>query len=75
MGKLKKRITDNNKIEYSISGNRDWRNSSDFRGHFSSFFASAKNAGILKYRKIGNQFLLMKGPNFEAYKNGELKAL
>lgn len=45
------------------------------RGYLSSFFASAKLAGILGYRKIGNQYLLIKGPNFEAFKKGELKAL
>lgn len=45
------------------------------RGYFSSFFASAKLAGILSYRKVGNQYLLTKGPNFESFKSGELKAL
>jgi len=47
----------------------------NIRGYFSSFFASAKLAGILNYRKVGNQYLLTKGPNFEAFKNGELRAL
>lgn len=75
IGKLEKRITDNNKSEYAISRSNQWRNSSDFRGHFASFFASAKNAGILNYRKIGSQFFLIKGPNFDAFKGGELKAL
>jgi len=73
--KLERRITDNNKPEYRISGQEDWRNSGDLRGHFASFFASAKSAGILSYRKIGNQFILIKGPNFGAFKRGELKAL
>jgi hypothetical protein len=75
IGKLEKQMGDNNKPQYRISGQRGWRDSGDLRGHFASFFASAKNAGILKYRKIGNQFLLMKGPNFDAFKKGELKAL
>jgi len=75
IGKLEKRTKDNNKSEYKFPGGDSWKNSSDFRGHFSSFFASAKNSGILSYRKIGNQFLLVKGPNFEAFKRGELKAL
>jgi hypothetical protein len=32
-------------------------------------------AGILGYRKVGKDFLLIKGPNFDAFKSGELKAL
>jgi hypothetical protein len=75
IGKLEKQIGDNNKPQYRISGQRGWRDSGDLRGHFASFFASAKNAGILSYRKIGNQFILIKGPNFNAFKRGELKAL
>lgn len=47
----------------------------DLRGQHSSFFAAAKNAGILGYRKIGKDFLLIKGPNFQAFKEGKLKAL
>lgn len=45
------------------------------RGQHASFFAAAKNAGILGYRKVGRDFFLTKGPNFEAFKKGELKAL
>jgi hypothetical protein len=47
----------------------------DLRGQHSSFFAAAKNAGILGYRKVGKDFLLIKGPNFNAFKEGKLKAL
>ena len=47
----------------------------DLRGQHASFFAAAKNAGILGYRKIGRDFFLTKGPNFDAFKKGELKAL
>jgi hypothetical protein len=47
----------------------------DLRGQHSSFFAAAKNAGILGYRKVGKDFLLIKGPNFQAFKEGKLKAL
>ena len=50
-------------------------NSSELRGQYSSFFASAKLAGILDYEKQGKNFLLKKGPNFEAFKEGTLKAL
>jgi len=49
--------------------------SGDLRGQYSSFFASAKNAGILNYRKVGKDFLLIKGPNFEAFQQGKLRAL
>lgn len=47
----------------------------NIRGYFSSFFASAKMAGILNYRKIGKDYFLVKGPNFEAFKSGQLRAL
>lgn len=47
----------------------------ELRGQHSSFFAAAKNAGILGYRKIGKDFFLVKGPNFDAFKSGQLKAL
>jgi hypothetical protein len=74
--KLERKTTDNGNPVYKIKGtNHAWRTSSDLRGHFSSFFASAKLAGILNYRKVGNQYLMIKGPNFDAFKNGELKAL
>ena len=50
-------------------------NQRDLRGQHASFFAAAKNAGILNYRKVGKDFFLIKGPNFDAFKSGELKAL
>lgn len=50
-------------------------NPRDLRGQHSSFFAAAKNAGILNYRKIGKDYFLIKGPNFNAFKEGKLKAL
>jgi len=74
IGKLKTKVVDGKKL-YAHSGSSNYFPSSQFRGQFSSFFASAKNAGILNYRKIGNQFLLKKGPNFDAFKEGKLKAL
>jgi hypothetical protein len=72
--KLERKV-DNGEIQYRVKGRNDWENSGKLRGYFSSFFASAKNAGILNYRKVGNQYLLSKGPNFEAFKEGKLKAL
>ena len=74
-GKLERKVSDNGSVWYSQQGMNNWHQSSKWRGHFSSFFASAKNAGILDYRKSGGKYLLVQGPNFEAFKRGELKAL
>jgi len=74
IGKLDKKL-DNGKAYYSHKNKNNFLPSSNWRGHFSSFFASAKLAGILDYRKIGNQYLMRKGPNFDAFKEGKLKAL
>jgi hypothetical protein len=73
LGKLKTKVVDGKKL-YSRSDD-NYVPSSQFRGQFASFFASAKMAGILNYRKVGKNFFLVKGPNFEAFKSGELKAL
>jgi len=73
LGKLKTKVVDGKKL-YSRSGD-NYVPSSQFRGQFSSFFASAKMAGILNYRKVGKDYFLIKGPNFEAFKSGKLKAL
>jgi hypothetical protein len=73
LGKLKTKVVDGKKL-YSRS-NDNYVPSSQFRGQFSSFFASAKMSGILGYRKVGKDYFLVKGPNFEAFKSGELKAL
>jgi hypothetical protein len=72
LGKLKTKVVDGKKL-YSRSED-NYVPSSQFRGQFASFFASAKLAGILGYRKVGKNFFLIKGPNFEAFKSGELKA-
>ena len=74
IGKLDKKI-ENNKTLYSQKGNNKFTPSINWRGHFASFFASAKMAGILSYKKVGNRFFLKKGLNFEAFKNGNLKAI
>jgi hypothetical protein len=74
IGKLDKKI-EGDKPMYSSKNRNLFEPSSRWRGQFSSFFASAKNAGILDYRKIGKDFLLKKGNNFEAFKSGKLKAL
>jgi hypothetical protein len=72
IGKLKSKIIDGKKY-YSKNG--DYLSSSNWRGYFSSFFASAKLAGILSYRKVGKDYFLTKGPNFDAFKEGQLKSL
>jgi hypothetical protein len=74
LGKLKTKVVDGKKM-YSHTNRAGFSPSSQFRGQFSSFFASAKMAGILGYRKIGKDYFLIKGPNFDAFKSGELKAL
>ena len=74
IGKLDKKIV-NNKPVYSNKDRNLFLPSVNWRGHFTALFSSAKLAGILDYRKVGNQYLLIKGPNFEDFKSGELKAL
>ena len=74
LGKLKSKIVNGKKM-YAHSSGDQYYPSTQFRGQFSSFFASAKMAGILNYRKVGKDYFLTKGPNFDAFKSGELKAL
>lgn len=72
IGKLKSKNVDGKKY---YSNNGKFLPSSVWRGHFSSFFASARLAGILNYRKVGKDYFLAKGPNFDAFKEGQLKTL
>jgi len=74
VGYLEK-VTQDGKTKYKKTKGNYLYNPRDLRGQFASFFAAAKNAGILGYRKVGKDFLLVKGPNFDAFKSGELKAL
>ena len=74
IGKLQKKI-EQGKPLYSFPDRNSFESPSRWRGQFSSFFASAKNAGILDYRKVGKEYFLIKGPNFEAFKEGKLRAL
>jgi hypothetical protein len=60
---------------YSRKGQDDWHISSAWRGQHSSFFNSAKLAGIVDYDKQGNKFILKKGPNFDKFKEGQLMSL
>ena len=74
IGKLKSKVVDGKK-QYAHSYGNVYHPSNQWRGHFASFFASAKNAGIIDYTKDGSKFIVKPGPNFEAFKKGELKAL
>jgi len=65
----------NGKPIYQRVGERRWGVPSAWRGQNSGFFNSARLAGILDYDKKGNSFILKKGPNFDLFKKGELKAL
>lgn len=72
IGKLKSKIDGGKKLYARPNG--EFLPSSSWRGQHASFFASAKASGILDYKKIGNQFILSKGPNFDAFKEGKLKS-
>jgi hypothetical protein len=74
IGYLEK-ITQDGKTKYRKTKGNHIYEPRELRGQHSSFFAAAKNAGILGYRKIGKDFFLVKGPNFDAFKSGKLKAL
>jgi len=63
------------KTKYKRPNGTHLYNPNDLRGQYSSFFASAVLSGILKNVKEGKKFILTKGPNFEAFKEGKLKAL
>jgi len=74
VGYIEKVVKDG-KTQYRKTNGSFLYNPRDLRGQHASFFAAAKNAGILDYRKVGRNFILTKGPNFDAFKKGELKAL
>lgn len=69
------KVKEDGKIKYKRPGTDYLYSQRDLRGQYSSFFASAKHAGILNYRKVGKDYLFIKGPNFEAFKEGKLRAL
>ena len=74
VGYLEK-ITQDGKTKFKKTKGGFIYNPRDLRGQHASFFAAAKNAGILGYRKVGKDYFFIKGPNFDAFKSGELKAL
>lgn len=73
--KYLERIQKDGKVQYRRTKGNHIFKPRELRGQHSSFFAAAKNAGILGYKKVGREFFLVKGPNFDAFKKGELKAL
>lgn len=74
IGKLKRKIV-NNRAVYARKNSNEYLTSSNWRGQLASFFSAAKRAGIINYRKVSNQFYISKGPNFESFKEGKLKAI
>jgi hypothetical protein len=74
VGKLKSKVENGKKL-YSHSSGNQWLPSVNWRGQFGTFFSAAKQAGIIQYKKVGNKFIIKKGPNFDAFKTGELRAL
>ena len=74
IGSLQKKDV-NGKPYYSHKNQNNWQIPSAFRGQLSGLFNSARLAGILDYDKKGNQFYLKKGPNFKAFKSGQLSEL
>jgi hypothetical protein len=73
--KYLEKIQKDGKVQYRRTKGNHIFKPRELRGQHSSFFAAAKNAGILGYRKVGREFFLVKGPNFDAFKKGELRAL
>ena len=74
LGTIKKVMKDG-KTFYKRPNSTHLYRPQDLRGQYSSFFASAVLAGILKNIKRGKSYIMTKGPNFDAFKKGELKAL
>lgn len=70
IGKLRKDTRDGKTVYYSQSGRE-----ANERGYFSTFFSSAKSAGIIDYEKSGKKYYLIKGPNFEQFKSGKLVSI
>jgi len=68
--KLTTRKLNNGEIEYIGK-----RGPISPKGYFSAFFASAVRAGILSYIRKNKKNILSKGPNFEEFKKGNLRAI
>jgi len=70
IGKITKRKLNDGSFEYIGKNGPIYP-----KGYFSSFFASATRAGILSYERKNKKNILTKGPNFDDFKKGNLKAL
>ena len=74
IGTLKSKVVDGKK-EYSRTRSNEFSNPNRWKGQYASFFSAAVLSGIIQYQKEGRRFIIKPGPNFEAFKRGELKAL
>jgi len=75
IGTLTSRVVDGKK-QYSRPGTyQQFSNPNRWKGQHASFFSAAVLSGIIQYKKEGRRFIIKPGPNFEAFKNGELRAL
>jgi len=74
IGTLKSKVVDGKK-EYSRTRSNEFSNPNRWKGQYASFFSAAVLSGIIQYQKEGRRFIIKPGPNFEAFKKGELKAL
>ena len=74
IGTFKSRVIDGKK-EYSRTRSNAFSNPNRWKGQYASFFSAAVLSGIIQYQKEGRRFIIKPGPNFEAFKRGELKAL
>ena len=64
------------KKQYSRPGTyQQFSNPGRWKGQYATFFSAAVLSGIIQYKKEGRRFIIKPGPNFEAFKKGELKAL
>ena len=64
------------KKQYSRPGTyQQFSNPSRWKGQYATFFSAAVLSGIIQYQKEGRRFIIKPGPNFEAFKSGDLKAL
>lgn len=64
------------KKQYSRPGTyQQFSNPGRWKGQYATFFSAAVLSGIIQYKKEGRRFIIKPGPNIEAFKKGELKAL
>jgi hypothetical protein len=69
-GKLQQRDQGGKRLYRSATSHGDWREAPGFRGHFSTFFGSAVDAGIVSIAPGGR---LVAGPNLGSFLAGSLK--